>query len=304
MWDEAAIQGLAAQQHGLVERSQLSAMGITSREIAGHTGRERVEALQPGVYYMNATPPTWQADVLAAVMGAGPKALASHRCAAVLWDLAGIRGKVIEVTVPLGDGPEPVGAIVHRTRRHNVGALAQGIPITTIERTLMDLARTLGDRIVLKAMRSAIHQQLTTPAQIDGAIGQLGGRGVGGTRRMRRVLRLAEDDESGSVAEVDLRMIILDAPVPTPVQQMRVRLSSATNAYPDFAWPDRMRIVEVDGFGAHGTPEQVQNDLRRQNLLMELGWEIRRFTATEVRDQPLRVRADLVKFVNRPFRAD
>jgi very-short-patch-repair endonuclease len=59
-----------------------------------------------------------------------------------------------------------------------------------------------------------------------------------------------------------------------------------------------MKIIEVDGFGAHGTPEQLQSDLRRQNALLELGWQIRRFTATEIRDEPDRVRHEIVRFIN------
>jgi very-short-patch-repair endonuclease len=118
------------------------------------------------------------------------------------------------------------------------------------------------------------------------------------------VIAFVVDDLSGSVAEIDLKHIVLDAPVPRPIQQLKVKLPSGDNAYLDLAWPDRMRLVEADGFEAHGRPETLQHDLWRQNQLMELGWEIRRFTATEIRDEPLRVRADIVRFVNKPFRAD
>jgi very-short-patch-repair endonuclease len=103
------------------------------------------------------------------------------------------------------------------------------------------------------------------------------------------------------VAEIDMKHIVVDAPVPMPVQQLRIRLRDGSNAYPDFTWPDRMRIVEVDGFEAHGTPEDLQRDLWRQNQLMELGWEIRRFTATDVRDRPEQVREEVIHFVNQPF---
>lgn len=60
--------------------------------------------------------------------------------------------------------------------------------------------------------------------------------------------------------------------------------------------------MEVDGFGAHSSPEQHEHDLDRQNMLMELGWEIRRFTASQVRRHPELVRSDLIRFVNKPVR--
>jgi hypothetical protein len=115
------------------------------------------------------------------------------------------------------------------------------------------------------------------------------------------VIRIVANDKSGSVAEIDLKEIVLGAPIPKPIQQLRIPLPNGENAYPDFAWPDRKRIVEVDGFDAHSTPEQLQHDLRRQNALMNLGWEIRRFTAREVREDPDRVRREIIAFVNGPF---
>jgi hypothetical protein len=148
-----------------------------------------------------------------------------------------------------------------------------------------------------------VRKNLTTPEKMDQAVGLYGGRGVKGTRMIRQVIAFVADDQSGSVAEIDLKHIVFDAPVPRPIQQLKVKLPNGDIAYIDLAWPDRMRLVEADGFEAHGTPEQLQHDLRRQNLLMEVGWEFRRFTATEIRQEPLRVRDEIVRFVNKPFRA-
>lgn len=115
---------------------------------------------------------------------------------------------------------------------------------------------------------------------------------------MRWLVQALEADRSGSVTEIDLKYIIFDSPIPKPVQQLKVRRPGGTLAYPDFAWPDLKKIVEADGFAAHGSPEQLQNDLWRQNDLMDLGWDIRRFTATEIREQPSRVRSEIVHFIN------
>jgi very-short-patch-repair endonuclease len=127
-----------------------------------------------------------------------------------------------------------------------------------------------------------------------------GGRGVKGTKRYRAAIDAVAYDESGSVAEIDLKAIVEMAPIPDPVQQLRVRTPTG-NVYPDFAWPDRGRIVEVDGFETHRDSVSFQRDLERQNQLMDLGWEIRRFTASDVRRESERVMADLIRFVNRPF---
>lgn len=304
MWDEGEVQQVAAGQHGLVNRGQLGTFGVTDEEIRLRVHSGRMEQVHAGVYYLDSIPSTWKTEVLAAAMAAGPDALGSHRTAAVLWELDAVYGRIIELTVPFNEEPDPQDVIVHRTRRINPGSIVDGIPVTSIEKTLLDLACILPQRTLQKAARSAVRKGLTTPEKMDLAVGLYGGRGVTGTRMFRRVVAFVADDQSASVAEVDLKHIVMDAPVPRPIQQLKVRLRNGSHAYPDFAWPDRMRIVEVDGFEAHGTPEQMQRDLWRQNELMELGWEIRRFTATEIREEPLRVRADIIRFVNKPFCAE
>lgn len=304
MWAESVIRDEARGSHGLLTRAQLVELGVSPHEIGNRIERGRLEQVHPGVYYLDAITPTWHTEVLAAVMAAGPGALASHRTAARLWQFDAIFGRVIELTVPFNEEPDPDGVIVHRTRRTNSEAEIEGIPVTSPSKTLLDLAWMMPLRTMQKAARSAVRLRLTTPDEMDETVRLYGGRGVAGTREYRKVIGFVADDLSGSVAEVDLVQIALDAPMPTPVQQFRVRLPDGTNAYLDVAWPDRMRLVEADGFEAHGTPEQMQQDLTRQNHLMEMGWEIRRFTATEIREEPERVRWEIVRFVNKPFCAD
>jgi very-short-patch-repair endonuclease len=59
-----------------------------------------------------------------------------------------------------------------------------------------------------------------------------------------------------------------------------------------------MKIIEIDGYGAHSTPEQLRADLLRQNMLMDLGWEIRRFSVDRIRSEPEIVRAEIIDFIN------
>jgi len=280
------------------------ALGVTDHEISWRLVAGRLEEMHPGVYYLNSTDATWKTEVLAAVLAAGPHSVVSHRCAAVLWGLEGVIGRMIEMTVPFNDSPAPKGALVHRTRRVIECRMVEGIPVSTPERTVLDLAWSLPERTLEKVVASVIRKRLATVDSIAITIARLGGRGVRGTRKARRVLRLVECDSTGSVSEVDMSQLIRDAPIPVPIQQLRIPLPTGGNAYPDFAWPDRRRIVEVDGFDAHGTPEQLQHDLARQNQLLDMGWEIRRFTASDVRRNAATVIAEVIRFVNQPFCAD
>lgn len=271
--------------------------GLTDHYIQSQMDLRRWTQPHPGVYYLNATPMTWQARVLGAVLGAGDEALASHRTAGALWELEGFGGRVIELTVPFTNEPAPKGVIVHRTRRLLPAADVLGIPATSVERTLLDLAAVLPDAVLEKAAMSALRKKLTTTEAIALSLAEQGGRGVRGTKRLRRVLAAVDEGITGSVGEVEAAQIIRTAPVPAPARQHRIRLPDGSNAYPDFSWPRLQKIVEVDGYGAHSTPEQLRRDLIRQNMLMDLGWEIRRFSVDRIRREPALVRAEIIEFV-------
>jgi very-short-patch-repair endonuclease len=205
---------------------------------------------------------------------------------------------MIEITVPFNDEPAPRDALLHRSRRGVQPVEHIGIPVTPVERTLLDLAALLPSPTLEKAMSSAIRKGLATVDSIDVCIAQFGGRGVKGTRKLRRVLRIIERDKSGSPSEVDAAQLIRSAAIPAPVQQLKIALPIGSNAYPDFTWPDRMKIVEVDGFDFHSSPEQQEHDLDRQNALLDLGYEIRRFSARDVRRNPQAVIAEITRFIS------
>ncbi|MEA1902738.1 MAG: DUF559 domain-containing protein, partial [Actinomycetota bacterium] len=287
------IRRFAGQNYGLIDRATALALGMTDRMIEGAVETGRWEAVHAGVYYLNVTPRTWHTEILAAVLAAGPLALASHRTASRLWTLDGVGGRTIEVTVPHDDRPLPDGVLVHRTRRILVPATVDAIPVTTPERTLHDLSPILPGAVLEKVYMSALHQRHTTPERVAEQLRVQGGRGVRGTPKLRRIVPLAHEGRTASPTEVELRQLIRRAPIPSPVHQLRIPLPNSLNAYPDFSWPDRMKIVEMDGFDSHSTPEQQHNDLIRQNMLMDLGWEIRRFTGRRIRREPETVIAEI-----------
>ena len=297
MWDEERTRDLARRSHGLVDRKTVLRHGATDETVRTELRRGRWIRVHPGVYYLNVTPRTWHTDVLAAVLAAGPDALATHRTASRLWRLEGVGGRVIEVTVPHDGRPGPSGVLVHRTRRPLPGADTDGIPITSPERTLLDLAAFVPRAVLEKAYMSALHQKHTTPDLVAAYVEDFGGRGVRGTRKLKQVVPLADEGITASGSEVELRQIIRTCPIPAPALQLRVALPIGGNAYPDFSWPDRMKIVEVDGYDAHSTPEQLHDDLIRQNALMDLGWEIRRFSGRRIRREPLAVGEEITRFV-------
>ncbi|HUG08841.1 MAG TPA: DUF559 domain-containing protein [Acidimicrobiia bacterium] len=300
MWEEEVAR-YAREHHGLVDRDNAVQLGGSLHLVRHRLYTGRWDEIHPGVYYLNVTPATWRTEILASVMAAGPDAVVSHRTAAQLHGLDGVYGRPIDITVPYRESPEPESVIMHRSRRPLDATVVDAIRVTTVERTSLDLAAMFGDMALERVVASALRKKLTTVEALDAHIGLRGGRGVAGTRRLRRVLAVVAGDRSGSFAEVDLGQLIRLAPIATPIQQLQIRFPQGDNAYPDFSWPDRMRIVEVDGLEAHSTHEQLEHDLHRQNRLMQLGWEIRRFSARRVRREPQEVIEELTRFVMAPF---
>jgi hypothetical protein len=249
------------------------------------------------VYDLDVSPNPWVARVHAAVLAAGEEAVASHRTASMLWGLDGLSSRVIELTVPMVKGPTPRGVLVHRTRRRLPYVPVEEVPTTTVERTLLDLAALLPPIVLEKVMMSALHMRLTTPDALAVAILVQGGRGVKGTRKLRRTLALVDDGITGSPGEVEFMDLLRSAPIPTPVCQFEIRFPEGDHAFPDFAWPDRNKCIEVDGFDTHGTPDALERDLIRQNRLLELGWEMRRYSARRIRREPQSVIDEIVRFI-------
>ncbi|MCI0677510.1 MAG: DUF559 domain-containing protein [Actinobacteria bacterium] len=295
-WDQE-IRELARAHHGHVDRASALSLGATEETIRWQILMSRWRSVHPGVYDLNVTPPSWEGRLYAAVLAAGADALASHRSALRLWGVELTQTQMVELTVPYDDRPVPEGAIVHRTRRRVEAAEVAGIPVTSVERTLLDVAALLPVTALERTCAAAIRQGITDGDRVARHIGTYGGRGVRGTRKLRSVLAMVADEALGSSAEIRFAQLLRRAAIPQPVPQLQIALGDGRHVYPDFAWPDLRKIVEIDGHDAHSTPERLHDDLVRQNLLLDLGWEMRRFSARRVRRNPEEVLAEVRRFL-------
>lgn len=239
----------------------------------------------------------WETHLQAAVLACGPNALVSHRAALVLWGLDGISRAPIELTVPYDSRPIPDGVVVHRTRRPQESAETRGIAVTTVERTLLSCSGQLSPIVVGKALDSAIRKGLTDLDLCYDVLAAKGGRGVKGTRRFRWVLmERIHDISTGSGSEYELLYHMQMALLPRPELQHELFIDGERRV-PDFYWPALGKAIEVDGVDAHSSADSLDDDLVRQNRLMDLGIEIRRFSARRVRRHPDLVVSEIRKFL-------
>ncbi|MCZ6630697.1 MAG: DUF559 domain-containing protein [Actinobacteria bacterium] len=292
------VKGVAALQAFQVTRDQVIGAGgsddVIENRVAGGSWVKR----HAGVYQIDSRPSSWEADLIAAVLAAGEKALVSHRAALLLWGMDGISSAPIEITVPFGNLPIPEGVVVHRTRRPVEAATVRMVPITTPERTLLDCAAILPPLIIAKALESALRKRLTTVDRVNELLATKGGRGVRGTKKLRRaVAERVLDTATDSGSETELLFHMRKAFLPEPELHHEFFSKEGKRMLPDFYWPDRDKAVEVDGLDAHDSADRLDHDLRRQNALLDLGIELRRFSARDVRRKPVEVVEEIRRFL-------
>lgn len=279
---------LADRQHGVVSRPQVQRLGMTDEQAERRLASGRWDSPQAGVYRMVGAPTTWRQALMAACLAAGEEALASHRAAAVLWGLDGVWGEPLELTVPYARSPVPTGAIVHRSQRRSDLDVARrdGVPVTSVDRTLIDLGAVLPPVAVELAVEDAARRMLVTLAYLRWRLDELGGRGRRGAGVLRAILDArGAGGLAGSALEVLFLRLLRSAGLPLPVRQHEIELRGGAVRV-DFAFP-RLRIaIELDGYRWHSGRGALQRDDERQNALVAAGWTVLRFTWDDVVGRP------------------
>lgn len=293
MSTDRTIAELAARQHAVFTGAQAVELGVPRSALDHRVAIGRLTRVGPDLLHIAGAPIRWEARVLGLTLSAGPDALASHRCAAALWGLEGFGRGTPELTVPRGTRFRRDAARVHEstdlercTRR-----MREGIPVTDPARTLLDLARRLGDERLLRAIESARRLGLTTWPDLIATLTAHARRGRPGIQRLRRVLaaNLHRDEVTDSDFELLVLALLLEHGLPEPVVHHVLRSSDGRHlAEVDLAYP-RLRIaIELDG-GVHRQREVFERDRPRQNAIVLQGWVVLRFTWDTFANRPLEI---------------
>jgi hypothetical protein len=160
---ERAALAVAAGQRGVVTARQLAGCGLTRHDVARRLRRGWLRRRYRGVFIVGPVDAP-QAAAMAAVLALGDRALLSHEAAAVLWGTRVPAGGAIDVTVVGRDARGPAEVRVDRTQAlHPADATRDhGIPVTSPERTLLDLATVLAPTALARAVEDALVQRLVT----------------------------------------------------------------------------------------------------------------------------------------------
>jgi hypothetical protein len=286
----ARVLARAATQHSLVTIDQCRALGLSPEAARRLVARGMWERAAPGVLRIQGSPRTWESRALAAVLAAGPDALASHLTAAHLWGLEGFGppGR-IDVTVRRHSRPRRRrGVVVHESLAFDLTSpsIRSGVPVTGPARTLIDVAGLAEDDLTaLRALDEIRRRRLAEWPELWEAMLVHTARGRPGVARGRRViaLRYGKAVPHGEFAR--LFLLLLDAAgLPEPVSEHRVVLDGRRCRI-DAAYPVQRVAIELDG-GDHEAEARRESDERRDRALEGLGWTVIRFRWADLAERP------------------
>jgi predicted transcriptional regulator of viral defense system len=285
------IAELAGGQHGVVARRQLLALGLSAAEIRNRSDAGRLLRVHRGVYAVGHRLLSQEGRWMAAVLACGPGAVLSHWSAAQHLGIAPRRAMKPEVSRPTASRGRP-GIVCHRSAvAADERDVVRGIPVTSLSRTLFDLAAVGTEREVERAFHEAEVRRLTDRVSVGHLMERYPRRQ--GAAALREVLAAKEppgitqnDFEERFVAFIDRHG--LPRPSLNGTLPLRGRLLR-----PDCMWPRERLIVELDGRKAHRTDRAFEGDRRRDRELLAEGWRSARVTWTQLRDESAEVAADL-----------
>jgi very-short-patch-repair endonuclease len=215
-----------------------------------------------------------EARYLAAVRACGDGALLSGRAAGHLLGLLGGPAPAPEVTAPTER--RVGGVITRRSRTHDPcdATLWRGVPVTTVARTLVDLAAELAIDDLARACHEAGIRFGTTPAHVEAVLER---RPTSrGARKLRAILRA---DERVTLSALERRFLRLLREVGLPLPETNL---VADGRRVDCRWPERRLTVELDGYRYHRSRYAWERDRRREREARARGDDFRRYTYGDV----------------------
>lgn len=282
---ERTLARLATASHGVVTRTELLRAGITEGEIRQRLLKGALLGEHPGVYRVGHRAPSVDAGHLAAVKACGGKALLGGRAAGYLHRLLKGRPPPPSVTAPT-ERRVP-GVLVRRSRRMHPGdaTTVRGIPVTTVAKTLVDLAAVLALDDLARACHEAGVLYRTTPAQVEAVLAhQPSAPGAANLRRVlngeaRVSLSALEKRFLGRLAAESLVLPVTNRP--------------AGGRRVDCRWPELRLTVELDSYRYHASRHAWEKDHRREREARARGDDFRRYTYGDVFEEPELMMAEL-----------
>lgn len=268
----------------MISRAQLRALGISKQQVSTWIASGHLHPVHDAVYAVGHRALPAGGHQLAAVLAGGPGAALSHASAAGHLGLRTSRASVVDVMVPRSGERARNGIRFHRPKIFGTEdvRVVDGIPTTTVARTLVDLAGVVRFEPLELAVEQAERLGVLDVKAIADVLARISRpRGV---RNLRRCLGPERLDGSLTASRLERGFLALcrAAGLDRPLVNHRVEVAPGQWLKVDFLWPAYRLVVETDGWAFHGTPTAMRRDRRRDRELRAAGYRVERFTWDDV----------------------
>ena len=265
---------LAGERHGVVARRRLIAAGVSAGEIERRVRSGALLPVHRGVYRVGHRAPSREARYLAAVEACGEGALLCGLAAGHLHGLLKGAPPLPEVMAPTERRIQGIATCRSRRLDPRDATVVLGIPVTTVARTLVDLAAVLGLNALARACHEAGVLHGTTPADVAAVLARR--RASPGAGALRTVL---VGDVRVTLSTLERRFLARLAAAGLPLPETN-RLADGRRV--DCRWPAHRLTVELDGYRYHRSRHAWEQDRRRERAARARGDEFRRYTYGDV----------------------
>jgi hypothetical protein len=282
---EEKLALLAAAQHGVVTRVRLLDAGLTPMEIKARLRKGALLREHRGVYRVGHRAPSTEATYLAAVLAGGEGARLAGRAAAHLWELLKGEAPPPEVLCPTQRRIEGVRTTRSRRLDPSEVTVFNAIPVTTVPRTLVDLAADLSEDALARVCHEAGVRYGTTPREVEAVLDRR--PNAPGARKLRRVIR---GDVKVTLSALEARFLkrLRREGLPLPVTNR-----PAGGRRVDCRWPEHRLTAELDSYRFHNSRHSWEQDRRREREARARGDDFRRYRYGDVFEHPKLMLAEL-----------
>jgi very-short-patch-repair endonuclease len=276
---DRALTDLAETQDGIFTNDDARRAGLSKRQVDRRVGYSW-SLVYDGVYRVSGAPVTWHSGLRAAALAAGDGAAISHRSAAALYEIPAGSREFIELSCVRWKRTVQPNLVVHESRRLDARDihLVRGIPVTTPERTLLDLASQFPRANYLEfVIHATRRKRLLTYESTREMFDRHARRGLKGVAALREALE--RWDPSSRATESEMETLLLQAlrksGLPEPVVQYEVTDAAGHFvARADAAYPSFRIAIEYDSMQEHSDEFQIARDAARRNRLLAVGYVV------------------------------
>jgi predicted transcriptional regulator of viral defense system len=297
---DVLIAQLAERQHGVVTLPQLQLLGLGRSGVSRRVRSGRLHRIHQGVYAVGRPHLTEHGHWMAATLACGPRAALSHRSAAGLHGIRRDNRASTDVALPATSARPRPGIDVHRSSTLEPADITtvDGIPCTTVARTLVDLGDVVDRRAVERAVDQAEVLRRFDGKAVHEALARAGRRKGAGT--LRAVLKTFEEPTlTNKGLEERFLALCRKASLPSPAVNAWIALDDGIAYQADFLWRSHKLIAETDGRDVHMTAKAFEHDRLRDQRLTLAGFTVVRFTSRQIVYQPRQVTGALQGLIAR-----